>query len=213
MKFGFTRHNGFSGKEDWKCWIWVALDKGQWMTLTFDIHIGPCTHLVNCINQLWHHRWNIHCFIFFPYKSIRDQNWSCRKIGQGQPRVIIWTNLVLLEHPMLQIMFQGHRLFGFDEDVLRFSHIWQPSWPCDLDRLNTHLFPRPKEAPYEIWLQLAQWFQRKICLKMLTYIQHIHTYGRQRPTYPICSPLSIRLRSAKYHLCTQRRLRSASASA
>ena len=52
MKFGFHWHCGFSGKEVWKCWIWVALD--QWMTLTFDIHIGPCTHLVNCIYQLWH---------------------------------------------------------------------------------------------------------------------------------------------------------------
>ena len=30
---------------------------------------------------------------FFPYKSIRGQIWPCHKIGQGQPRVIIWTNL------------------------------------------------------------------------------------------------------------------------
>ena len=42
-----------------------------------------------------------HHFTFFPYKSIRDQIWPCRKIGQGQPRVIIWTNLVILEHPIL----------------------------------------------------------------------------------------------------------------
>ena len=27
--------------------------------------------------------WKIHCFTFFPYKSIRDQIWPCRKIGQG----------------------------------------------------------------------------------------------------------------------------------
>ena len=26
---------------------------------------------------------------FSPYKNIRDQIWPCRKIGQGQPRVII----------------------------------------------------------------------------------------------------------------------------
>ena len=43
------------------------MDQGQWMTLIFDIHTGSFTHLVNCIYQLWH---------------------------QGQPRVIIWTNLV-----------------------------------------------------------------------------------------------------------------------
>ena len=26
--------------------------------------------------------WKIHCFIFFLYKSIQDQIWSCHKIGQ-----------------------------------------------------------------------------------------------------------------------------------
>ena len=49
-------------------------------------------------------------FTFFPYKSIRDQIWPCRKIGHGQPRVIIWTNMVVLEHSMLHNKFQGHRL-------------------------------------------------------------------------------------------------------
>ena len=56
MKFGFNRPSGFSGKEVWKCWHWVTLDQGHWMTLTFDIHICSCTHLVNFIYQLWHHR-------------------------------------------------------------------------------------------------------------------------------------------------------------
>ena len=32
------------------------LDEGQWMTLTFDSHIGLCADLVNCIYQLWQHR-------------------------------------------------------------------------------------------------------------------------------------------------------------
>ena len=36
---------------------------------------------------------------FFPYKSIGDRIWPCRKIGQGPLRVIIWTNLVVLEQP------------------------------------------------------------------------------------------------------------------
>ena len=52
IKFGFNRPSGFSGKEVWKCWIWVTLVQGQWMTLTFDKHTGSCTHLVNCIDQL-----------------------------------------------------------------------------------------------------------------------------------------------------------------
>ena len=65
--------------------------------------------------------WKIHCFTFFSYKSIRDQIWPCHKIGQGQPRVIIWINLVVLEHQMLPTKFQGHQPFDSgEEDCLRF---------------------------------------------------------------------------------------------
>ena len=42
-------------------------------------------------------------------------------MGQGQPRVIIWINLVVLKHPMLHTKIQGHRPFGSgEEDFLRF---------------------------------------------------------------------------------------------
>ena len=125
-------------------WIWVTLDEGQWKTLTSDIHIGSCTDLVNCIYQLWHHR--LQWFTFFPYKSIRNQIWPCHKIGQGQLRVIIWANLVILEHPMLHTKFQGHWPFGSrEEDFLRFYHIWEwrPSWSCDQEHLSKLSFPHP----------------------------------------------------------------------
>ena len=109
----------FLRKRSLKCWIWMILDQGQWMTLTIDIHIGSCTHLLNCIYQLWCHRLQkflkIPLFYFFP-KSIRDQIWPCRKIGQGQPRVIISTNLVVHEHSMLHTKFQGNPRFGSGED-------------------------------------------------------------------------------------------------
>ena len=43
------------------------------------------------------------------------------KIGQDQPRVIIWLNLVVLDHPLLHTMFQGYRPLGpGEEDFLRF---------------------------------------------------------------------------------------------
>ena len=58
----------------------------------------------------------IHCFTFFPYKSIRDQIWPCRKIGRGQPRVIIYINFVELESPMLHAKFQDHRTSGSGEE-------------------------------------------------------------------------------------------------
>ena len=100
------------------------MHQDQWMTLTVDIHIGSCTHLVNCIYQLliidYNSFWKIHCFTFFPYKSIRDQIWPCRKIGQGQPRIIIWTNLAVLELPKLYTKFKDHQPFGSREEDLRF---------------------------------------------------------------------------------------------
>ena len=88
MKFGFNWPCGFLGKEVWKCWNWVIFDDGQWMTLTFDIHTGSCTHLVDCIYQLWYQRLQKFLknplFYLFPIqKHIKDQIWPCRKIGQG----------------------------------------------------------------------------------------------------------------------------------
>ena len=153
-KFGFNRPSGLWAKQDWKCWIWVTLDEVQWMT--FEIHNGSCTHLVDWIYQLWYHRlnsfWKIHYFTLFPYKSIRDQIWPWRKIGQGQLSVIIWTNLEVLEYPMPQTNFQGHWPFSSrEEDFLRFLQYWS----CAIDHLNKLAFPYSMEAPHEIWLQSA----------------------------------------------------------
>ena len=89
--------------------------------LIFMYIVDSYTHLVNHIQQLWYHRLQQFLFYLFPYKSIRDQIWPCHKIGQGQLRVIIWTNLIVLEHPMLHTNFQGHQRFGSgEEDFLRF---------------------------------------------------------------------------------------------
>ena len=42
-------------------------------------------------------------------------------MGQGQPRKIIWTILVVLTYTMLHTKFQGHRSIGSgEEDFLRF---------------------------------------------------------------------------------------------
>ena len=45
---------GLEISKEKKLWIWVTLDEGQRMTLTFAIH--TCTDLVNCIYQLWQQR-------------------------------------------------------------------------------------------------------------------------------------------------------------
>ena len=41
-------------------------------------------------------------------------------MGQGQPRLIIWTALVVLPYTMLHPRFQGHWSIGSGEDFLRF---------------------------------------------------------------------------------------------
>ena len=126
----------FENVESDGSWIgrWMTLTNtltGQWMTLTFDIHISSCTALTASTNFDiidYNCFWKIHCVTFFQYKNIRDQIWHCCKICQGQPRVIIWTNLVVLEHPMLHTKFQGHRSLGSREDSFKVFIIWAASW-------------------------------------------------------------------------------------
>ena len=61
----------------------------------------------------------------FPFKCIRKQIWPWRLVGQGQPRIIIWTNLVGPITPMLHTKFQGHRPSGSgEEDFLRVFTIY-----------------------------------------------------------------------------------------
>ena len=79
--------------------IWVPFDQDQRMTLTFDTHSTSLTHLVERFKQLWDLRLQQlpknNNFYFFPSKSLCDQIWPWRKIGQGQPSVINRTLVVL----------------------------------------------------------------------------------------------------------------------
>ena len=50
------------------------------------------------------------CINFHPCRSIRKQIWPCHKNGQGQLSVIIWTNLVVPEYPMLYTKFQVYQV-------------------------------------------------------------------------------------------------------
>ena len=79
---------------------------------------------------------------------------SCRRIGQDQPSVTIYTNFVEIESPMLHTKFQYHRTSGSGEKIFKGFTIraWRPSWSCDLDDLYILSFPLSKVAPHEIWL-------------------------------------------------------------
>ena len=112
--------------------------------------------------------WKIYCFTFFPYKSIRDLIWPCRKICQGQPRVIIWANWQYSSTRWCIQRFKVIGLLALEKKIsLGFYHIWPwwPSWSCDQDHLSKLSFPHSIVAPYEIWLWLVQCFLRRRCLK------------------------------------------------
>ena len=71
--------------------------------------------------------WKINSFHFFLWKSLSNQIWPCRKIGQGQPRVIIWTSYDGLGSPMLHIKFRENRPAGSgEEDFWRVFTIYGP---------------------------------------------------------------------------------------
>ena len=105
--------------------FWITLDKDQRMTLTSGTCTAPCTHLIYYIYHLliidFNSFWVIHHWSVFPHKCIRNQSWLLHKKMKGQPRVIIWRNLVVLECPVLYIMFQPHLPDNSkEEDFLRF---------------------------------------------------------------------------------------------
>ena len=139
--------------------------------------------------------WKIHCFTFFPYKSIRDQIWPCRKIGQGQPRVIIWANLVVLKHPMMHTKIQGHWPFGSgEEDYFRLLLYMAMAailvmWPGPFEQ--TFVPPSHRSSTWN--LTWNQWSLRRRCLKSVDDDGRRRRTtttddGRRRPTYPISSP-------------------------
>ena len=147
----------------------MTLDQGQEMTLTFNIHICSFFQLVSGHRlQIF---WKINSFHFFLWKSLSYQIWPCRKIGQGQPRVIIWTNYDGAGVPdaTYQVLWKSASRFWRRRFLKGFYHIWawQPSWSCDPDAANKLSFPLPKEAPHKIWLWSGKWIWRRRCLSIV----------------------------------------------
>ena len=97
----------------------ITLDQGHWMTLTYGIHTFSWS--------TYFHIKDYHCFgkmqflTFSPCQILKDQILLWRKMGQGQSRITIWTNLVELGNFVLHTKFKGNqsRSSG-EEDFLRF---------------------------------------------------------------------------------------------
>ena len=81
-------------------------------------------------------------------------NTKTNKIGQSQPRVIMFINFVELESPMIHAKFQDQWTSGLEKKIFKgFYHIWawRPSWLCELNHLHKLSFPLPKEDSCGIW--------------------------------------------------------------
>ena len=118
--------------------------------------------------------------IFGPTVSIKTN-----KIGQSQPRVIIYISFVELESPIRLAKFQDQRTSGSgeQEDFRGFYDIWawRPSWSCDPYHLHKLSFPLPKEDSHEIWHLLANWLQRRYLKIMVIYMYTAQDRDRQPP--------------------------------
>ena len=95
--------------------------QGQEMTLTFHTFISSvsCLHLPTFRSQasIVSEKSTV---LNFSYRKACHQIWSCLKIGQGLPRVIIWINYDGLEFQMLDTKVRGNRFTSSgEEDVWR----------------------------------------------------------------------------------------------
>ena len=95
-------------------------DLDFWQTLWF-IYSFTWLHLPIFTSQT-----KILLFYLFSFKSLKDQMWPCCKMSQGQPRVIILVNLMILKFLMLQTKFQGHQpTYSREENFWRiFTVYW-----------------------------------------------------------------------------------------
>ena len=83
------------------------------------IHVAPGQGLTTPTGRNFYVNRNIlslWSFVASCKKISLDQIWTCRKIGQGQPRVIIYIDFVELESPMIHAKFQDHRTSGSGEE-------------------------------------------------------------------------------------------------
>ena len=90
-------------------------------------------------------------YYFFPFECISELSFPCRKIGQGHPRVMIYTNFVELHCLLLHAKFQNHRPSGSGEG--RFSKVFAIySHGGHLGHVTLSIYALPNDAPHKVWL-------------------------------------------------------------
>ena len=175
----------------------MTLDQGQPMTVTFDIHIGSCTHLVKCTYQLWHHRlqWFLKIPLFYLFPK--------------------GPNLTLLLNRSRSIW--GHYLN-------KLGSTWAPNDAYQVSRWSAFKFQRRRFLPHMSMVAiLGMWpgtFEQTFVLpSQRSFIWNLNLIGQvvsekkmfkvwltmtydnvqRRPIYPISSPVNLRPRWANKH--------------
>ena len=82
-------------------------------------------HLIDLLQISKKCLWNLISYNFFHdlihvLQKHKGPNLTLPYNRSRSTRVIIWANLVVLEHPIMHTKFQGHQLFGSRKDFLRF---------------------------------------------------------------------------------------------
>ena len=114
IKFGFDWPSGFWEKPVliFKCkWPWTKVKKGPWPSILTYLHYLNRFQVTGCSSSE-----KSKVFTFFYRNALVTKGWPCHEIGQGQPRVIIWTNYDGQESPMLHTKFCGNRSTGSWEE-------------------------------------------------------------------------------------------------
>ena len=118
IKFGFDWPSGFWGKQvlSFVCkWPWAKVKKWPWPSILTYLHYLNRLKVTGCNSS------KKSAVFTFSYRKACYQIRPCCKIGQGQPRVMIYINFVVLHTLMLHAKFQGHWPSGSgEEEFLRF---------------------------------------------------------------------------------------------
>ena len=123
IEFGFDWPSDFWEKPvlSFICnWLWVKVKKWPWPSILTYLRNFMQLQVTGCKSSE-----KINSFQFFLLKSLSYQIWPCRKIGQGQLRIIIWTNYDGQESSMLHTKFHGNRsTCSREEDFKRIFTIY-----------------------------------------------------------------------------------------
>ena len=149
-----------------------------------------CLHLPTLISQtaIIFSFWKIHCFTFFPYKSIRDQIWHWSKVNPGSPFEQTW-----LQYSSAWCYIPSFNNIGQSKEDFYHIWAWWLSWSCDQDHLSKLSLPHAKKAPCGIWL-----IGPVVSEKMFEECgRRWWTTDYGRPAYHISLLINLRLRWAK----------------